>query len=147
MAISLFFGALIGGLGLVGLMDIGEIQPIANISYALYNVVLIFVLRKNKQWYKRVAWAQVIASLTVFAIALATVVHDEFRIAWFFVSIYLTYMLLGERSGNILTVISVLVIITIDHYIDLQLSNTAIQTAVFSLIVFGLLSRVYDTQI
>ena len=147
MAISIFFGTLIGSLGLVGLMDIGEIQPIVNISYALYNVALIFILRKNKQWYKRVAWAQVVASLTVFTIALATVVHDEFRIAWFFVSIYLTYMLLGERSGNILTVISIIAIITIDHYIDLQLSSTAIQTAVFSLIVFGLLSRVYNTQI
>ena len=110
MAISLFFGVLIGSLGLMGLMDIGEIQPIANISYAFYNVVLIFILRQNKLWYRKVAWAQVIASLTVFAIALATVVHDEFRIAWFYVSIYLTYMLLGERSGNILTVISVFVI-------------------------------------
>ena len=147
MAISFFFGMLIGGLGLIGLMDIGEIQPITNIAYAFYNVGLIFILRKNKQWYKKVVWAQVIASLAVFTIALATVLHDEFRIAWFFVSVYLSYMLLGERSGNILTAISIMVIILIDHYIDLELSGTAIQTAIFSLIVFALLSRVYDMQI
>ena len=147
MAISAFFGALIGTLGFIGLMDIGEIQPIVNILYAFYNIFLILILRKNKLWYRKIAWAQVIASLTVFAIALATVIHDEFRIAWFYISLYLTYMLLGERSGNILTVISVVTIIVINHYIDLQLSDTAIQTAIFSLIVFGLLSRVYDTQI
>ena len=94
MVISLFFGALIGSLGLFKLMDIGEIQPIVNITYAFYNVFLIFLLRKNKQWYRKIAWAQVLASLTVFAIALATVLHDEFRIAWFFVAIYLLVFLI-----------------------------------------------------
>jgi len=147
MAISLFFGALIGGLGLFDLMAIGEIQPIVNITYTFYNIFLIVILRKNKQWYRSVAWAQVIASLTVFAIALATVSHDEFRIAWFYIALYLTYMLLGERSGNILTFISIIVIIILHQTLDLQLSNTAIETAIFSLIVFGLLSRVYNTQI
>ena len=147
MAIALAFGALIGSLGLFKLMDIGEIQPIVNVSYALYNLLLIVILRKNKLWYRKVAWAQVLASLSVFALALANVLHDEFRIAWFFVAIYLTYMLLGQRSGNILTVISIIIIAFMHYYLELQLSDTAIQTAVFSMIVFGLLSRVYNTQI
>ena len=147
MAIALFFGLLIGSLGLFGLMDIGEIQPIANITYAFYNFGLIFLLRKNKEWFKRIAWAQVFASLTVFAIALVTVLHDEFRMAWLFIAIYLTYMLLGERPGNILTLLSVIIVITTHIYLDLQLSDTAIETAVFTIIVFGLLSRVYNAQI
>ncbi len=147
MVISLFFGALIGVLGKVGLMDIGEIQPTTNITYAFFNAFLILILRKNKQWFRKIAWAQVLASLLVFAIALVTVLHDEFRIAWFYVAIYLTYMLLGERSGNILTLISILIIIFTHAYLDLQLSDTAIQTACLSLFVFGLLSRVYTTQI
>ena len=147
MVISLFFGALIGGLGLFKLMDIGEIQPIVNITYSFYNVLLITLLRKNKQWYRKIAWAQVLASLTVFAIALATVTHDEFRIAWFYVAIYLTYMLLGERPGNFLTLVTIIIIVLTHHYLDLQLSDTAIKTAIFSLIVFGLLSRVYNAQI
>ena len=147
MAISLFFGALIGGLGLLGLMNIGEIQPIVNIIYSFYNVLLIVLLRKNKQWFRKIAWAQVLASLTVFAIALVTVLHDEFRIAWFYVAIYLTYMLLGERSGNILTLVAIIIIALTHYYLELHLSNTAIETAIFSLIVFGLLSRVYNMQI
>ena len=147
MAISSFFGALIGSLGLFKLMDIGEIQPIVNISYSFYNIFLIVLLRKNKLWYRKIAWAQVLASLLVFAVALATVLHDEFRIAWFFVAIYLTYMLLGERSGNVLTFIAIIIIAFMHYYLELQLSNTAIETAVFSMIVFGLLSRVYNTQI
>jgi len=147
MVISLFFGALIGGLGFLGLMDIGEIQPVTNIIYAFYNAFLIFLLRKNKQWFRRIAWAQVLASLTVFAIALVTVLHDEFRIAWFYIAIYLTYMLLGERPGNFLTLLSLLIIVITHSYLDLQLTSTAIETAIFSIIVFGLLSRVYTTQI
>lgn len=147
MSISLFFGALIGGMGLIGIMNIGEVQPVTNIIYAFFNLFLILILRINRQWFRKVAWAQVLASLTVFAIALITVLHDEFRIAWFYVAIYLAYMLLGERSGNILTLVSIIIIVLTHHYLDLQLSDTAIETAIFSLIVFGLLSRVYNTQI
>ena len=147
MAISIFFAALVGCLGLFGLMDIGEIQPIANITYSIFNAVLIIVLRKNKLWYKTIAWVQVLASLILFSIALATVVHDEFRIAWFYIAPYLTYMLLGERSGNFLTLLSIVIIIAIHNSIDLQLSRTAIETSIFSLIIFGLLSRAYITQI
>ncbi len=147
MAISLSFGALIGGLGLLGMMDIGEVQPVTNITYTFYNLTLIYLLRKNKDWFERIAWAQVLASLTVFAIALVTVVHDEFRIAWFYIAIYLTYMLLGERPGNFLTFLSIAIIVTTYSYLDLQLSRTAIETSIFSLIVFGLLSRVYNAQI
>lgn len=147
MAISLFFGALIGTLGAVGLMQIGEIQPTTNIIYALYNAFLIFLLRKNKLWYRKIAWGQVLASLLVFVIALITVVNDEARIAWFYVAIYLAYMLLGERSGNFITLIAILIIILSHVYFDIRFSDTAIQTAIFSLIVFGLLSRVYHTQI
>jgi len=147
MAISMFFGALIGGFGLFGLMDIGNVQPITNIVYAFYNVFLIVILRFDKAWFRKVAWAQVLASFIVFTIALVTVVHDEFRLAWFYIAIYLTYMLLGERPGNFLTLLSIVVIILTHFYFDLQLSNTAVQTAVLSLIVFSLLSRVYNRQI
>jgi signal transduction histidine kinase len=147
MAISLFFGALIGTLGLVGLMDIGEIQPTTNIIYAVYNVFLIFLLRKNKSWYRKIAWGQVVASLLVFVIAFITVVNDEARIAWFYVAIYLAYMLLGQKPGNFITTAAILIIVLAHIYFELNLSDTAIQTAIFSLIVFGLLSRVYNTQI
>ena len=147
MAIALFFGGLIGIFGLTGLMDIGKVQPVTNILYCLFNAILILLLRKNKRYYKYIAWAQVIASLITFSIALITVLHDEFRIAWFYVSIYLAYMLLGERAGNILTFFSILIISLTHYYLDLQLSVTAIETAIFSLIAFGLLSRVYNIQI
>lgn len=145
--ISLFFGALIGILGELNLMNIGEIQPRTNLLYAFLNGFLIWTARQNKQWYSRIAWAQVIASFIVFAVALITVTHDEFRIAWFYVVIYFAYMLLDERAGNVITTLSILIIILLPNYMDLQLSDTAIATAIFSLIAFGLLSRVYSIQI
>jgi signal transduction histidine kinase/ActR/RegA family two-component response regulator len=146
MSISLFFGALVGIMGKAGLMDIGVIQPNVNIVYAFFNVFLIAILRKNKQRYRKIAWAQVLASLLVCVIALVTVLNDEFRIVWFFVAIYLAYMLLGERAGNILIIICISIIIATHHYLDLNFSDTAISTAILSLIVFGLLGRVYTMQ-
>lgn len=146
MAISLFFGALIGILGEIGIMKIGDIQPRTNIAYAFFNVLLIWKLRQGKELYRIVAWFQVSASLLVFIIALITVLNDEFRIAWFYVAIYLAYMLLGARAGNIIISISIFVIVVTHYYLELNFSDTAIVTAIFSLIVFGLLGRVYTTQ-
>ena len=147
MAISLFFGILIGTLGLVGVMDIGSTQPIANIIYAIFNIFLIFILRVDESWFNKIAWVQVIASLCIFTIALISVVHDEFRLAWFFIAVYLTYMLLGDGPGNFVTLLCILIIILTHNFLDLQISNTAIETAIFSLLVFSLLSRVYNRQI
>ncbi len=147
MIISLFFGALIGILGELGFMDIGLVQPRTNIFYAFFNVFLIYKARQNKQWYRWIAWAQVTVSFIIFVIALITVTHDEFRIAWFYVAIYLAYMLLGERAGNTFAFSSIFIIILLHNIINLHLSNTAVATAIFSLIAFGLLSRAYVTQI
>ncbi|MFK5915157.1 MAG: ATP-binding protein [Woeseiaceae bacterium] len=147
MLISSFFGTFIGFMGLFDLMDIGEVQPSANLIYAIINLALILYLRQKKTWFNRIAWIQVLASLITFSIALTTVLHDEFRIAWFYISIYLAYMLLGERAGNIITTLTMAVIIFIYNIYDIKLSSTAIETAILSLIVFGLLSRVYNTQI
>ncbi len=146
MVIASFFGMLVGVMGITGQMDIGQIQPIVNITYSLFLVFLILILRRSKLWYGRVAWAQVLSSLLVFIIAFITVLNDEFRMVWFYVAIYLAYMLLGESAGNILSALSISIIVVAHNFMDLNFSDTAIGTAVLSMIVFGLLSRVYSTQ-
>ena len=146
MVIASFFGMLVGVMGITGQMDIGQIQPIVNITYSLFLVFLISILRRSKLWYGRVAWAQVLSSLLVFIIAFITVLNDEFRMVWFYVAIYLAYMLLGESAGNILSALSISIIVVAHNFMDLNFSDTAIGTAVLSMIVFGLLSRVYSTQ-
>lgn len=147
MLISLFFGLLIGTLGELKYMNIGDVQPTANIIYALTNGLLIWVARKNKNWYRGIAWSQILASFAVFLVALISVTHDEFRIAWFYIVIYFAYMLLGAKEGNIIAAVSIVIIILLSKFVDLEISATAIATAIFSLIAFSLLSRVYSTQI
>ena len=146
MLISSFFGFLIGTLGLLGMMKIGSIQPPANIAYASINLFLIWILRQNKNYFKKIAWVQVTATFTIFTIALLTVPNDEFRMAWYYVVIYMAYMVLGGRSGDVVNIIAILTIAITHNLYGLNLSDTAIATAIFSLIVFGLLSRAYTTQ-
>ena len=146
MLISAFFGFLIGTLGFLGLMKIGTIQPPANIVYATINLFLIWILRKNKSYYKTVAMVQVALTFSIFTIALLTVPNDEFRMAWYFVVVYEAYMLLGERSGNVVNVAAILTVAITHNLFGLNLSDTAVATAIFSLIVFGLLSRAYTSQ-
>ena len=147
MGVAAIFGLLVGVLGHLNVMEIGKVQYTTNYIYAALNIFLIWWLRQNKNNFKIISWFQVSISFLVFYIALISVPNDEFRLIWFYIALYLTYMLLGINVGFLFTVISIVVVAVTHNYIDLQLSDTAIYTAIFSLIAFSLLNRSYSVEI
>jgi signal transduction histidine kinase len=146
MLVAVVFGFLIGLLGDLGIMKIGDIQPKADYIYAVINLILIWQLRKKKQNFKKIAWIQVSASWLLFLTALISVSSDEFRIVWFYVAVYISFMTLGVQAGTYFTLASIAAITLVDVYSELYISETAIMTATFGLVVFGLLSRAYTLQ-
>ncbi|MFW2372426.1 MAG: ATP-binding protein [Gammaproteobacteria bacterium] len=146
MGIAIIFGFMIGTLGVIGIMQIGIIQSSIYYAYAFFNIFLIWYLRRSRQNYITAARLQVTVSLITFIGALVFVSNDEFRIVWFYIAVYISYILLGVRSGVIVTGISILSIILSHIFLDLNITETAIYTAVFGLLVTSLLTHAYTTQ-
>lgn len=146
MLVAIVFGSLVALLGELNIMKIGIVQSWADFVYAIVNIILIWQLRVDKKHFNKIAWTQVSASWVLFVIALIIVTNDEFRIVWFYVAIYISFMLLGTQAGIFFTVISIAAITLVDVYSDLNLSETAILTATIGMVVFGLLSNAYTTQ-
>ncbi|MEJ2142328.1 MAG: ATP-binding protein [Gammaproteobacteria bacterium] len=146
MLVAVVFGSLIGFFGYLGIMKIGMVQFVSNFIYAAINVLLLWQLRSKKEIFNRIAWVQVSISWLLFLIALVTVSNDEFRIMWFYVAVYISFMLLGTQAGIYFTISSIAAITLVDIYSDLNLSETAIMTATLGLVVFGLLSHAYTRQ-
>ena len=147
MMIGVVFGFLIGFLGYQGIMKIGQIQPIADFIFAIFNIFLIWCLRQNKNLFILVARLFVVSTLVLFIVALLSVETDEARIVWFYITVYAAYMLLGVTSGAIFTLISVISIAALNTIYQLQFTETAISTFLFALIVLSLLARAHARHI
>lgn len=146
LLIAGLFATLFGLLSDFGINDLGSILPKVNYSYSAICVLLIFLLRVDKTFFNTAATTLIVASLIDFTAALILVANDEFRLIWFYVAIYLSYVLLGSRAGVITTIASVITVIVCAILFDLMLSENALFTAAIGFVVASLLNRSHTIQ-
>lgn len=142
-----FFSAFISALSDLGMHDIGSVQTKVNYLYSFLTILLIFFLRLSKTYYEKTAHFLLIISLFTFTSVLIFVPQDEFRMVWFYLLLFVAYILKGPAVGLLYTMVSVTIISTAYSFVDLQLSQTAINTAVLGLIIGSFLSWVYTNKV
>ena len=86
------------------------------LCYVFASLFLFFLLRRNKNYYFLVVSLIVLSSLVLFYTALFVVLHDEFRLIWFFLVVFAAFVLMGKMYGIILTVLLLLSIILINQF-------------------------------
>lgn len=144
--IIVIFGTLFGLLNDFGVNEIGEIHSKVDYLYSLLTLFAIVYLRHSKENYFRVTQFILAISFFTYLSALIFVPQDEFRIIWFYLLIYISYMLNDSKYGNFYTLMSILAILISNNLIDLQLSQNAINSGVLGLVIVSLLSRVYNNK-
>jgi len=142
-----FFSALFGLLSDLGINDIGPIHSKVNYIYSFLTIMLIFFLRSSKENYILTVHSLLIISLLTFTSALIFVPQDEFRMIWFYLLIFVAYMVSGKLSGILYTLGSIAIILSTNYFIDLQLSNIAINSGILGLLIGSFLSNVYTNKI
>jgi len=104
----------------------------------LVYALCIFPLRINKRFYWRTANVTLLNSLVLFYSALVTTfVLDEFRLIWFFLVVFASFVLMGKRYGISLMIFVLVSIGVINHYHDLGFSQAAQNTFVISFLIFA----------
>lgn len=147
LLISAFFSALVGVLSDLKINDVGEIHTKVNYVYSLLSLVLIFLLRREKKSYRVVSHALLLSSLFTFTSDLIFVPQDEFRIVWFYLLIFVAFILAGKKSGLLYTLVSIVIIIAANTFIELHISEIGINTAILGLMIGSLLSLTYTSRI
>ncbi|WP_309500286.1 GGDEF domain-containing protein [Sulfurovum sp.] len=142
-----FFSTSIGLLSDFGMYDIGPIQTKVKYIYSFMTIFLIFFLRLSKTHYEKTAHCFLIISLLVCTSALIFVPQDEFRIIWFYLLIFVAYILKGTTGGLFYTAASVVIILTLNFFMELHLSQIAISSSIFALIIGSLLYLVHTKKI
>ena len=126
---------------------LGTAQSIANYILTSISIVLLLLLRGSKTNYYKVAYAMYFFAYLNFVGTLFFVPGDEFRMIWFFLLVFSAYVTGGIKAGNLVAFISILIIITVNFFYGLNLSDTAVITIVVSLIMASLFFRSYTKKI
>jgi len=130
-----------------GINDIGRIPSLVDYVYSFLSVLLILLLRHSRAWFPVVAPVFIGLSLLCFSVALIYVSSDEFRLIWLYFVIYVTYLLLSDRAGLLVTALCILIVLLSAAAVDLQLSRSALLTGIIGMFIISLLSRSYSQQI
>jgi signal transduction histidine kinase len=107
----------------------------------------IYLLRKKKRNYFLAAYCVLISSLVLFYTALFIVLHDEFRLIWFFLNVFTSFILLGKKYGIIFMLLVLISIIFININFDLGFSKYAQFTFFNSFLIFTSFSYFFLAKI
>ena len=146
MVIIVFTSTLFGLLHHLGLAPIGDFHANVNFLFAFFNLSLIFWLRTAKSLHDTIVTLMLFSALATFTSALITIPNDEFRIMWFYITVFLAFFSGGIWQGYITAALSVLIILVSNAFFDLNLSSLAITTAVTGLIILTITVKVYTKK-
>lgn len=113
--------------------------------WIFYLIVLALwaVLRSRIHLVKPIAILYEIVCMLEYVSALIYVPYDELRILWFYTNIPGVYIMLGKRTGGIVTVISITLIIVLNSSLQAPYSSNALVTAISVLIYLAIFFHVY----
>ncbi|MDH5359565.1 MAG: ATP-binding protein [Gammaproteobacteria bacterium] len=144
LTIAALFSFLFALLSDLGFNDIGPIHSKVDYLYSVICFLSILLLRKRRGLFTLVATILVVTTFLTFVSALLFVSSDEFRLVWFYLVVYISYILLGPRAGIWMTVSSIAVVILCAQLFELQLSQTSMVTALLGLVIASLLYHSYS---
>lgn len=146
MLIIVFTSTLFALLHYLHIAPIGDFHAIANLLFAFSNFLLIIWLRASKQSYDIIVTLMLISALATFTSALITIPNDEFRIMWFYITVFLAFFTGGILHGYATAIVSIGIILLSNCLFDLNLSGLAVSTAVTGLIILTITVKVYTKK-
>jgi signal transduction histidine kinase len=108
----------------------------AVLAFALVCLTLIYLLRIKKEFYFLSVIIVLVSALSLFFFALVTAINDEFRLIWFFLTLFVGFILLGKRYGLFLMLLIIVGIFSVETGMGLGLSKLALFTFFNSFIIF-----------
>lgn len=142
-----FFSFLVATLSVFDIFPLNPLYRNILYAYGTLNILSYFLLKHNQKYYFVAMNISILSSLATFTLMTYTVLHDEFRLVWFFLTSFASFILGGRRYGVIITIIIIVIVITLHMRIDLQLSNYAIFTFISALLTFNIFAHFFLNKI
>ena len=147
LIVLMLTAAALTGLFILGLVSqinlIGWAHGRMMITFVTATLVLWLLLRGSPQRFKRIGWTYEVLSLCESASALVYVPVDELRVLWFYTNIPCVFILLGQRPGWVVTVLTMVGFIMGNSYLESPYSPSAMATGVLAMVYLGVSFHAY----
>jgi len=144
-AFSLSF--IISTFSFIGLYPLGTMYMLILYAYSFLSLFTYILSQRYESYYLLYVHSIVFSSLLTLAVMLVSVVHDEFRMVWFFLASFASFILGGKRYGFGITVVIVLIVLSLFFIVDLHLSGYAVATFMMALLVFNLFAHYFLSKL
>ena len=146
MLTGIIFTALFVIFDWTGINHLGDWQLLSTeIDFAV-TLGLFLLLRGRKHLYVLVAALFATINFATFVSALVFVVNDELRVICFYVGLVVVYVLLGQRTGLFMTLVSMVSILVADQFLAVPFSRNAITTLLISLGATSVIFYAYTSR-
>lgn len=112
-------------------------------GFSVLALSLWLALRGRKRRFYPVAWIYEMVCLLEYVSALVLVPEDELRLLWFYINIPGVFILLGQRAGWAVTLLTALGLAFGNQHLTAPYSPNAMATALISMIYLGMFFHVY----
>jgi diguanylate cyclase (GGDEF)-like protein len=113
------------------------------IIFVSLTFLLWLLLRGSPGRFKTIGWAYEVLSLVESASALVYVPVDELRILWFYTNIPCVFILLGQRSGWLVTGLTMVGFLVGNQHLDHPYSSNAVATGFLAMVYMGVSFHAY----
>lgn len=146
MCIAIIFSILFALISSLGINQIGAQATNIDYGYGLLILVLLIALKKDHSRFSLILTTFLLISFLLCLSALVTVIFDEFRAIWFYLLILVAFMLGGQKSGFLFTLLSLLAIIY-THAFLAPFNTATLASIVVSLVVMSLVLAAFSNQV
>ena len=113
------------------------------VIFTVSTTVMWLVLRNHPERFKPVAWMYELVCLAEYTSSLIYVSEDELRLLWFFTNVPGVFILLGRRSGWVITIGTMMGLAVGNAYLERPYSPNAMATSLFALGYLGVFFQTY----
>lgn len=146
MMIIVFTSTLYGLLHYLKIAPLGDFHANVNFIFAFSNLLLILWLRKDKEAYNIIVSLMLLSALASFTSALITIPNDEFRIIWFYITVFLAFFVGGIWHGYSTAAASIFIILLSNYFFDLNLSTLGVSTSITGMIILTITVKIYTQK-
>lgn len=115
-------------------------------AFTSITFVLWLLLRGRKHWFLTIGWLYETACMLEYISALTQVPEDELRLLWFYLNIPGVYILLGQRAGMVITLITLALLAGLNPLLSRPYSPPAMATALVSMAYLGMFFHVFGDR-
>lgn len=146
MLTAIVFSALFVAVDLAGWNRLGAGQLQMTVLNGTTCLILFLLLRGRKSLFTPVTALFAAINFLTYTSALVLVASDEFRLIWFYIEICVVFILLGQRAGLAVTLLTALTVLIANPYLTIPFSRNALTTILISLGGSGAIGWAYTSR-